>query len=70
MEFLRKETEGLPPQLVEVALAELESLVRQARGAIHYDTSPDLRCLVLCGKIGAVLDLLQRHRKALEPKES
>ena len=68
MEFLRKEFEGVPDEIVAAALAQIEEACRAARmvSAVHHDTSDVLAYMRICAKIGSVLEFLQRFRKTLQ----
>jgi hypothetical protein len=71
VEFLRKELDGVPEDLRQVALSQLEDAIRAACTISHIHATHDnvLPYMAICVKISNVIDFLQKTKRALQDKQ-
>lgn len=68
MDFLRKEFEGLPDDIVQVCLKQLESAIRDA--TIQCTSEYDLHCMRVCGNIKGVIDFARQLGRQLRDNQN
>ena len=68
MEFLHKELDGVPADLRQVALRQLEEAIRAACVITHVHGMQGnvLPYMAICAKISNVVDFLQKFKRDLQ----
>lgn len=70
MDFLAKEFEGVPDEIVIATLKQIESGIRALRVTIHDPTIHHLHVERVCARIVASIDFVQTFKKGLDSTQT